>query len=464
MSLLLSLIVPFATLPQCAMPAEDGGAVLSPNGDLQSSCNPTFSDGEPGDPGEPVAPEDPGLPPDVITWSDVPSLWGAYENHFLIGNISSPGLTIRGECNAVMTEMFKYHFNAVTAENHFKPDAYTLGTYPDLAWNWGAGDNTIAWAKATGQQVIGHTLVWHSQSADWLPSPRGSASADITRAEAKERLELFIQTVAGRFDAMWDDASHGNAGNMVAWDVVNEAHLERSTDWRLNLRNANDGDDMAMWYRAYANGAEAEAGENGADYIYDAFVFARKYATRATLYYNDFNCDNQVKTTAIANMTSELNAQWATDTVNNPQAKPVYEGSFADIVMAYLNDGGRLLIEGLGMQAHYNTRVNVGNVKRSLERYIATGVKVSVTELDVTIAAGHAGSNEERIQARVYAELFTLYKEHSEHIERVTFWGLRDSLSWRAQNKPLIFNGEGDEFLPKEAFFAVLDPEGYLSR
>ena len=475
LSLLFSLIILPAFLLQCAMPAEDGDSVSPPAGDLQPSFSPTFPNDNPGDPVDPANPGDPAdaanpgdpadpeLPPEVITWRDVPSLWKEYEDHFLIGNISSPGLTIRGEGNAVMTEMFKYHFNAVTAENHFKPNAYTSGVYPNLTWNWGDKDNTIAWAKANGQQVIGHTLAWYSQSADWLPSPRTPASASVTRAEAKERLELFIQTVAGHFEAMRDDYSPGNAGNIVAWDVVNEAHLQRSTDWRANLRNAGDGAGTSMWYRDYANGADTEAGESGADYIYDAFLFARKYAPGAMLYYNDFNCDNLIKSTAIANMTNELNARWATDTANNPQAKPAYSGSFTDIVSAYLDDGGRLLIEGLGMQAHYNTRVNVVSVRRALERYIATGVKVSITELDVSVAGAHIGSNEERIQARVYAELFALYKEYSEHIERVTFWGLRDDLSWRARNRPLIFKGEGDEFLPKEAFFAVLAPEDYLA-
>ena len=402
------------------------------------------------------------LPPGAVTWRDVPSLWQTYENYFLIGNISSPGTTIRGESNAIMTEMYKYHYNAVTGENHFKPNSYTTGTYPNLTWSWGDKDSTMAWAKTNGIQVVGHTLAWHAQSANWLPSPRTPVSASVTRAEAKERLELFIQTVAGRFDAMWDDNAPGNAGNMISWDVLNEAHMERTTNWRENLRHANDGDGTSMWHRDYANGANAAAGESGADYVYDAFVFARKYAPHARLYYNDFNDDNQTKTTAIANMTNELNALWATDTVNNSQAKPSYAGSFTNIVSMYLNDGGRLLIEGLGMQAHYSTTTNVGNVRRSLERYIATGAMVSVTELDVGIATAHAGNNEEKIQALVYAELFALYKEHSEHMERVTFWGLRDNISWRAQNKPLIFNGTNDEFLPKEAFFAILDPEAYL--
>ena len=463
--LLLSLVLPLTIIPSCALPTAEsvpvdtvGPVSPGPPVDPVSPDDPVDPEPTPA-PDSPVSPE----PPEVVTWRDVPSLWNVYENHFLIGNISSPGATIRGEGSAIMTEMFRYHYNAVTAENHFKPNAYTSGIYPDLTWNWGDKDNTMAWAKANGLQVAGHTLAWHSQSADWLPCPRAPASASVTRVEARERLEQFIQTVAGRFDAMWDDSSPGGAGNMVAWDVVNEAHLERSTDWRENLRNENDGDDASMWHRAYANGADAAAGESGADYIYDSFVLARMYAPRATLYYNDFNCDNQVKTTAIANMTNELNALWATDIVNNPQAKATYAGSFIEIVREYLGDGGRLLIEGLGMQAHYNTRVDVRNVRRSLERYIDTGVKVSVTELDVTIASAHAGSNEEKIQARVYAGLFALYKEHSDHIERVTFWGLRDNLSWRAANRPLIFSGEGDDFFAKEAFFAVLDPEGYLA-
>ena len=63
-------------------------------------------------------------------------------------------------------------------------------------------------------------------------------------------------------------------------------------------------------------------------------------------------------------------------------------------------------------------------------------------------------------QAIFYARLFNLYKEYSDLIERVTFWGYRDNTSWRAEGAPLLF----DSFLvPKEAYYAVLNPDAYAA-
>lgn len=391
---------------------------------------------------------------EVVTWRDVPSLKEVYADYFLIGNISSPNTSIRGELNEYFTEMFKYHFNAVTGENHFKPDSYSSSK--GGVYDFTNKDSTMEWARENGIQVIGHTLAWHSQSAPWLNAE------GLSREEARENLEEFIGKVAGHFEGLFDADSPNNAGNMVAWDVLNEAHLERTTNWRLNLRTDKDGNNSSPWYAAYQNGADVEAGESGADYIYDAFLFARRYAPSSVLYYNDFNDDNRNKSTAIVNMVNELNAAWANDTVNNPEAGD-FSGDDAEVVYEYLSLGGRLLIEGIGMQSHYSTNVNVANVRASLERFKTTGAEISITELDVGIHSSHE-DNEDEIQALVYAELFALYKEYRDVIERVTFWGVRDNLSWRSESNPLIFTGEENDFIVKEAFYAVLDPEGYLER
>ncbi|MCL1820381.1 MAG: endo-1,4-beta-xylanase, partial [Oscillospiraceae bacterium] len=378
---------------------------------------------------EPEEAPEPG--PDDVMWNDVPSLKDTYKDYFLIGNISNPGITIRGEANEIMTEMFSYHYNSVTGENHFKPDSYrsSKGGKYDFANK----DDTMAWAKDNGLQVYGHALAWHSQSAPWL-HPEGT-----TRAEARANMEEFFSQIAGHFEAMYDHSSPNSFGNLAAWDVLNEAHLERSANWRENLRTDNDGDDSSPWYAAYENGADTAAGESGADYIYDMFVLARKYAPSSTSYYSDFNDDNATKSAAIAAMVNELNAQWAKDTDNNPDAGDFNGSDDRAVVQAYLDAGGRLLIEGIAMQAHYNTQVRPENVRASLERFAATGAMVSITELDITIDPDHVGENEDKIQALLYAELFAIYKEFKDVVERVTFWGLRDNMSWRSQGNPLIF-------------------------
>src|SRR5690606_9240829 len=109
---------------------------------------------------------------------------------------------------------------------------------------------------------------------------------------------------------------------------------------------------------------------------------------------------------------------------------------------------------------HYNVNTNPVNLELSLKRFIDLGVEVSITELDVG-----AGSNSQltekdaKAQGYLYAQLFRLYRENSEHIARVTFWGMDDSTSWRSQNSPLLFNGS---LKAKPAYYAVIDPDKYI--
>jgi endo-1,4-beta-xylanase len=195
-------------------------------------------------------------------------------------------------------------------------------------------------------------------------------------------------------------------------------------DWRSCLR------DTSPWYRAFANGGD------GADYIETAFRLARQADPNAILYYNDYNLDSQNKAQAVANMVKEIN----------------------DKYLAEGND--RLLIEGVGMQGHYRVDTGIINVEDSLKMFIALGVEVSVTELDVTVSSGGAITEDAELkQAIKYAELMALYKKYSDHIARVTFWGLDDASSWRSTQFPLLFNAD---YTPKQAYYAVLDPEAFL--
>ena len=57
-------------------------------------------------------------------------------------------------------------------------------------------------------------------------------------------------------------------------------------------------------------------------------------------------------------------------------------------------------------------------------------------------------------QAEVYKKLFEIFMRHSDVIDRVTFWGISDTRSWRRGQDALLFDGQ---LQPKPAFKAVLD-------
>jgi len=118
------------------------------------------------------------------------------------------------------------------------------------------------------------------------------------------------------------------------------------------------------------------------------------------------------------------------------------------------------------MQGHMNVNTVWADVYLALQLFSQTGARIHVTELDLTFPnesgiAMQMTPQQERRQADLYAQLFAWYREFSDYIDRVTFWGREDSSSWRAQQTPLLFDRH---FRPKDAFWAVLDPEGWLAQ
>ena len=357
---------------------------------------------------------------EVSSWDmNVPSLHELFGGYFYFGNIMEPGVLN----DSATVEMFLHLYNSVTAENSMKPGnvAPSRGQ-----WNLTGADRLVDWAEDNNIRVHGHTLVWHSQSAPWLTGD--SSGNPLTRAEAQDNMEYFINYYVGRY-----------AGRIASWDVVNEAFTDGvafdapGDSWRRRLRT------NSPWYLAYNNGINEAAGECPSDYIYDAFVFARLADPGALLFYNDFNEESPGKREVIATMAEELNERWRDDPRNdNPD---------------------RLLIEGLGMQAHYWTDwLDPNDVRDTIIRFAQTGARVAITELDIPLGRWNAFGepDEENLahQAMLYRELFEIFVELYEYIESVTLWGRADHQSWRAQGFPLIFNGRLE---PKPAFWAIAE-------
>ena len=433
-------------------------------------------------------------------WASTPSLKETWKEHFLVGNTyGNYGRAGSGDDN-VRREMVLHHYNVLTPENNMKPNSLSAGgagTDPVAnggngthRWTFGAAEEMMTFAEENDLLIFGHVLVWHNQTPAWINGGGGQGESPYTRARARANMEYYIKTAVEHFDKR---KRKDGTNRVFAWDVVNEA-LSDGVNWQANAQSGQWKRHMRQptqsgWIRAYSNGM-AE-GEHPSDFIYDAFRFARKY-TDAVLYYNDFNLYFDGKASAAAQMVQELNAQWATDKENNPEAV-----ENAD------DYKGRKLIEGVGMQSHnYMWDTTASAVDRNIKRLVDAGVKISISELDLFAFAPADGapqgsrgayidlrdrtaeqlvanSNNERQryywrdrgvttgaevekeQAIRYAEYFEVYKKHSDHIERVTFWGLRDNDNWRRNLNPLLWNSD---YSPKEAFKAVVDPGGYLEK
>lgn len=346
-------------------------------------------------------------PGSIPVQTDLIPIKDAYEDDFLIGNAVSTT-----EFDGKRLELLQHHFNVVTAENAMKPDqAYNASK----AFDFADEDALVAKIEAAGLLLHGHVLVWHQQTPAWLNT--GTDNAPLSRDVALANMRTHIRTVMEHF-----------GDKVISWDVVNEAMNDNPPnpqDWQASLRNS-------PWKAAI-----------GADYVEQAFLAAREVIDEnpdmqdIKLYYNDYNEDNQNKATAIYNMVKALNDKYA------------------------LTHPGKLLVDGVGMQGHYNAKTNPDNVQLSLEKFISLGVEVSVSELDITAGTNSQQSDREKIaQGYLYAKLFSIFEAHADHIARVTFWGLNDATSWRSEGSPLPFD---KDLQAKQAYYAIMDPESYMA-
>jgi hypothetical protein len=275
-------------------------------------------------------------------------------------------------------------------------------------------------------------------------------------------MEFYIRTVSEHY------AAQNRLGAFYSWDVANEVIASGggtwTGDWRDQIRPATTGQGDSRiitnpWLYAYANNPNPQPGDHPTDYIYDAFVFARRYFPYSILYYNDYNEEIPAKRDAIAAMVEYFNERWAHDSENNPEAVPV--GS---------DYNGRLLIEAIGMQSHYHLQgwtTNIDNVRPAIQRFIQTGTRVSITELDITVGGfgteGVFSPTDEELallftqQAATYARLFGYYLEFAPYIGRVSIWGLADNQSWRAAGHPLLFDANFDAKLAFDAIVGVAE-------
>ena len=211
---------------------------------------------------------------------------------------------------------------------------------------------------------------------------------DVSPEVLKERLRQHINTVVGRYK-----------GRVKGWDVVNEVFEDDGT-----YRNSK-------FYQIL-----------GTDYIKFAFQFAHEADPNAELYYNDYNVEKPSKCDAIVELVKVLRA----------------EGCRVDAV---------------GSQAHMHMNSpTLEDTENSLKKLKAAGVKVLITEWDISILPSpYEGANisvnfkyskemdpyregvpdsvQQKWNKRML-DMFGLFLKYNDVVDRVTIWGLTDNTTW----------------------------------
>jgi endo-1,4-beta-xylanase len=276
-------------------------------------------------------------------------------------------------------------FNILTPDNALKwaatephQDQYTLDQ-ADTIVNFGLANSLV---------IHGHNLCWEQFNPTWL------TSGNFSRDDLIAILCNHIFTVAGRY-----------SGDLVAWDVVNEAV---AIDGSLAPGIWRDG--------------------LGPDYLDWAYQFARAADPGALLVYNDWGAEGvNTKSTAIYNLIADM-----------------------------LDRG--IPIDGIGFQMHIDLNgINYASFAQNLQRFANLGLALFVTEMDVRIQLPATADKLAR-QAQVYRNVLSTCLDQSA-CRALQMWGFTDKYSWIPGFYPgygaaLIFD---ENYPPKPAYYALRD-------
>ncbi len=234
---------------------------------------------------------------------------------------------------------------------------------------------------------------------------------DVSPEVLKQRMKNHITTVVSRYK-----------GKVKGWDVVNEAILEDGSYRK------------SKFYEIL-----------GEDFIPLAFQYAQEADPNAELYYNDYNEWYPEKVKTVITMVEKLKSRG-------------------------------IRIDGVGMQAHVGMdNPSIDEYEKAILAYSNAGVKVNITELEISALPSPWGSSAnvsdtvayqkemnpytkglpkevEMKWEKRYLDFFGLFLKHKDKIRRVTLWGVTDKQSWKNDfpvkgrtDYPLLFDRKDKE-------------------
>lgn len=336
-------------------------------------------------------------------------LYEKYKDYFRIGAAVS-GLFYNKETSFPDNEILKNHFNIVVAENDTKPANISPS---EGIFNFQSADNFIQMAKKNNQDIRWHTLLWHSQAAEWMF--KNADGSDATKEQVSNRLKEYIMTVGKRYSK-----------DICSVDVVNEC----ISDKNFTLR---DETDHSKWLKFM-----------GPDYVDKAFLWAKEAFPNSSLVINDYNLE----------------------------IIPEKRMGMYNLVKGMKERG--IPVDTVGLQMHINlNNPPVSEIEKTIELFGSLGLNVIVTEMDVSVYHDfQPGKEHEKrkeytkelmeTQAERYYQIFECFKKEAKAgiLKDVLLWGITDRFSWKNNfpvpgrtDAPLLFDAEGKE---KPAFWKIM--------
>jgi endo-1,4-beta-xylanase len=298
---------------------------------------------------------------------------------------------------AAYTETLAHEFNMVEPEDVMK--WWVVRRHADK-FDFREGDEVVQFAKVHGMKVRGHCLVWDHNNPEWL------AQGHFTPAELSHLLQEHITAVMKHY-----------AGQVFAWDVVNEA-LDETGQFK-----------DSPWFNQPGIGLA----DKGAAYVEQAFRWAREADPLALLFYNENGGEGL--------------------------------GKKSDAVYAMVKDFKRrgVPIDGVGLQMHISDlHQDTAAIAANIARLTALGLQVHITELDVSLpldSSGVARHDDLLYQAEVYRGVLHACLQNPA-CTAIQTWGFTDKYSWIGSHShgtrgaALLFDRA---YQPKPSYNAVLE-------
>ncbi|WP_153798074.1 endo-1,4-beta-xylanase [Foetidibacter luteolus] len=285
-------------------------------------------------------------------------------------------------------------FSSITAKKVMQPMRIHA---KEKEYNWAPADSMVNFAVQNNLKIRGHCLVYniHMPRWFWLDENKKPAGRELLLARMKSHITAEVSRYKGK---------------VYCWDVVNEAL--RDNDTLLN--------------------------RVGEDYIDSAFFYAKAADPDAILFYND-----GIYTAAHMKKIGGL--------------------------MKRLKERG-VPVDGIGIQGHLGIDgFDKDEMQSFISNFSAMGLQVQITELDISVydrmstpekllkVPDTFSTNMSDKQARIFGDLFKLFRNNKDKITGVTIWGIKDGNSFLEQklkrkNYPYLFNAQGQ---PKKSFQSV---------
>ena len=306
-------------------------------------------------------------------------------------------------------QLLMKHFTVLVAGNEQKMETVQP---TEGAFNWDPAEAIINFGEMTGMRLRWQPLVWHSQNPAWLFQDKANPSRPASKDVLNQRLKTYIQTVMRRYK-----------GRIESYDVASEVLSDKS-----GLRTGAEG---SKWYEIL-----------GPEYIDNAFRWAKEADPSAQLVISDSGLESDTrKRQEMFNLVKSMKQR------NVP-------------------------IDAIGLQIHIDIKnPSVQQIRETIELFASLGVKVMITQLDISIYTSASEAKKPVTdailleQAQRYKDIFAMLREQVQKknlADMVIIWGASDNTSYRNDfpvpgrtDAPLLFDGR---LQSKPAFWGIVDP------